>query len=159
VGLEQAARLAHQIVNERGGVSLEQLDRSRLGSEHPGQRGAVEVVAGGLAARRVRLDQDAEPPLLGHADPPLHQAGAATRPSRTASIRLSIEPTLTRLTCSGVRKPATILATGADRVPLADAPESPVVLPPHANIRGRAYYTLSTVAQGEPLRVAHVEPG
>jgi hypothetical protein len=36
---------------------------------------------------------------------------------------------------------ATILATGADRVPLADAPEAPMVLPPHANIRGRAYYT------------------
>jgi len=35
----------------------------------------------------------------------------------------------------------TALATGADRVPLADEPEAPVVLPPHANIRGRAYYT------------------
>jgi transposase len=39
------------------------------------------------------------------------------------------------------RTVATILATGADRVPLADEPEAPAVLPPHANIRGRAYYT------------------
>ena len=32
-----------------------------------------------------------------------------------------------------------ILASGADRVPLAEAPASP--LPVHANIRGSAYYT------------------
>jgi transposase len=35
---------------------------------------------------------------------------------------------------------ATILTTGADRVPLADGPELPPVLPLHANLRGRAYY-------------------
>ena len=39
------------------------------------------------------------------------------------------------------RTVATILATGADRVPLAEEPEPPAVLPTHANIRGRAYYT------------------
>ncbi len=39
------------------------------------------------------------------------------------------------------RTVATILATGADRVPHADGPEAPAVLPSHANIRGRAYYT------------------
>jgi transposase len=39
------------------------------------------------------------------------------------------------------RTVATILATGADRVPLADGLEGPAVLPAHANIRGRAYYT------------------
>jgi len=39
------------------------------------------------------------------------------------------------------RTVATILATGADRVPLADGLEPPAVLPSHAHIRGRAYYT------------------
>jgi transposase len=39
------------------------------------------------------------------------------------------------------RTVATILATGADRVPLADGPEPRAVLPAHANIRGSAYYT------------------
>src|SRR5262249_27711299 len=39
------------------------------------------------------------------------------------------------------RTVATILTTGADRVPLADGSEVPAVLPVHANIRGRAYYT------------------
>jgi transposase len=39
------------------------------------------------------------------------------------------------------RTVATILATGADRVPLADGPTSPAVRPPHPNIRGSAYYT------------------
>ena len=33
---------------------------------------------------------------------------AATWPSRTASSRLSIDPTLARFTCSGVRKPSII---------------------------------------------------
>ncbi len=35
---------------------------------------------------------------------------AATLPSRTASRRLSIDPTLVLLTCSGVRKPSIILS-------------------------------------------------
>jgi len=35
---------------------------------------------------------------------------AATRPSRTASMRLSIEPTLVRLTCSGARNPSIIFS-------------------------------------------------
>ncbi len=39
------------------------------------------------------------------------------------------------------RTVATILATGADRVPLADGPTSPAVRPPHPNLRGSAYYT------------------
>jgi transposase len=39
------------------------------------------------------------------------------------------------------RTVATILATGADRVPLADGPTSPAVRPPHPNIRGSVYYT------------------
>jgi transposase len=46
-----------------------------------------------------------------------------------------------QLRAPSYRTVATILATGADRVPLADAPAAPVVLPPHANIRGSAYYT------------------
>jgi transposase len=39
------------------------------------------------------------------------------------------------------RTVATILATGADRVPLADGPTSPASRPPHPNIRGSVYYT------------------
>jgi transposase len=46
-----------------------------------------------------------------------------------------------QLRAPSYRTVATILATGADRVPLADGPEPLVVLPAHANIRGRAYYT------------------
>jgi transposase len=45
------------------------------------------------------------------------------------------------LRSSSYRTVATILATGADQVPLADEPAPPVVLPVHAHIRGRAYYT------------------
>jgi transposase len=45
-----------------------------------------------------------------------------------------------QLRAPSYRTVATILATGADRVPLADGPEPPAVLPSHANIRGRAYY-------------------
>jgi transposase len=47
----------------------------------------------------------------------------------------------TQLRAPSYRTVATILATGADRVPLADGPEPPAVLPTHANIRGSAYYT------------------
>ena len=47
----------------------------------------------------------------------------------------------TQLRAPSYRTVATILATGADRVPLADGPEPPAVLPPHLNIRGSAYYT------------------
>jgi transposase len=46
-----------------------------------------------------------------------------------------------QLRAPSYRTVATILATGADRVPLADGPEAPVVLLPHANIRGHTYYT------------------
>jgi hypothetical protein len=46
-----------------------------------------------------------------------------------------------QLRAPSYRTVATILATGADRVPLADGPEPPAVLPAHAHIRGRAYYT------------------
>ena len=46
-----------------------------------------------------------------------------------------------QLRAPSYRTVATILATGADRVPLADGPEPSSVLPSHANIRGRAYYT------------------
>jgi transposase len=46
-----------------------------------------------------------------------------------------------RLRAPSYRTVATILATGADRVPLADGPEPAAVLPPHGNIRGSAYYT------------------
>jgi len=46
-----------------------------------------------------------------------------------------------QLRAPSYRTVATILATGADRVPLADGPEPPAVLPSHANIRGSAYYT------------------
>jgi transposase len=46
-----------------------------------------------------------------------------------------------QLRAPSYRTVATILATGADRVPLAAGPEPPAVLPSHANIRGRAYYT------------------
>src|SRR4029453_11942851 len=46
-----------------------------------------------------------------------------------------------QLRAPSYRTVATILATGADRVPLADGPEPSLVLPSHANIRGRAYYT------------------
>jgi hypothetical protein len=46
-----------------------------------------------------------------------------------------------QLRAPSYRTVATILATGADRVPLADGPEPPAVLPPHPNIRGSAYYT------------------
>jgi hypothetical protein len=46
-----------------------------------------------------------------------------------------------QLRAPSYRTVATILATGADRLPLADGPEPPAAGPPHANIRGRAYYT------------------
>jgi hypothetical protein len=46
-----------------------------------------------------------------------------------------------QLRAPSYRTVATILATGADRVPLADGPEPPAVRPSHVNIRGRAYYT------------------
>ena len=48
---------------------------------------------------------------------------------------------VSQLRAPSYRTVATILATGADRVPLAVGPEPPVALPSHANIRGRAYYT------------------
>jgi transposase len=46
-----------------------------------------------------------------------------------------------QLCAPSYRTVATILATGADRVPLADGPAPPAALPAHANIRGSAYYT------------------
>ena len=46
-----------------------------------------------------------------------------------------------QLRAPSYRTVATILATGADRVPLADGAAPPAAGPPHANIRGRAYYT------------------
>ena len=49
-------------------------DRPRLRPEHGRERLSVEVVAGRLAASRVRFDQNAHAPLLRHADPRLHYA-------------------------------------------------------------------------------------
>src|SRR2546422_3752870 len=72
LGLQEAAGLADEIVDERRRVFLDELDRPRLRAEHLLERRAVEVVAGRLAAGRVRLDQNAQTPFLGHADPGLH---------------------------------------------------------------------------------------
>src|SRR6266705_1214127 len=68
VGLEQPAGLADEVVDEGRRVFFDELDRPRLRAEHLLERRAVEIVAGGLAARGVRLDQDAQAPLLRHAD-------------------------------------------------------------------------------------------
>jgi len=46
-----------------------------------------------------------------------------------------------QLRAPSYRTVATIRASGADRVPLADGPEPPAGRPSHAHIRGRAYYT------------------
>src|SRR5690348_12011639 len=72
--LEQPARLADEVMDERRRVLLDEIDRPRLRAEHLCERFAVEVVAGSFATRRMRLDQDAHAPLLRDADPGLHDA-------------------------------------------------------------------------------------
>src|SRR5258708_13770159 len=72
--LEHAARFLHQVVRVLRRVLVDGARGFALGEEHLVQRRTVELVAGGFAARGVRLHQHAQALLLGDADPRLPHA-------------------------------------------------------------------------------------
>src|SRR5215471_20713410 len=72
--LQQAASLCNEIMDEGRRVLFDELDCSRLSAKHLRQRRPVKIVAGRLAAGRMRFDEDAQALFLRHADPWLHDA-------------------------------------------------------------------------------------
>src|SRR6267143_2737515 len=73
-GLEQPSRLLDEVARMLAGVLVDRIGGARLGAEHRGERGPVELVPGRLAARRVRFHQHAHAALLRDADPGVPQA-------------------------------------------------------------------------------------
>src|SRR5262249_59931235 len=74
VRLQEASGLCDEVVDKGRRVFFDQLDRPRLRAEHLRQRRSVKIVAGRLAAGRMRFDQYAEALFLRYADPRLHDA-------------------------------------------------------------------------------------
>src|SRR5204862_3730273 len=54
-GLEQPSRLLDEVARVLARVAVDRIGGARLGAEHGGERGPVELIPGGFAPRRMRF--------------------------------------------------------------------------------------------------------